>query len=244
MAEQRGFDGRDIGEQYAREERTRRNILEILERRTEGPVQMLEVSSSLPPEGGKMNYNDDCLSLLENVVRDRKLLDLFAGSQSTRSFFDERDTHTTVTSVDITPGRADYTVSVADIAQHIEPEKQFACVLALGAHPGFMNFSDIERFLEDDGYFVTGGDSEMFEKFEKSFFSQGGQASPDELQSPYTQDLERASHYFHPVLIVKVNDIRGWYQEYFKEKGIVARVDKTYVFWRKGGMSSSTEMPF
>lgn len=236
MGEKRGSDARDTDQEHGHDEQTRQQILEILERRVEGPLRMLEIASQLPPQEGKMNYNDDFLSLLEGLVRDNQLLDLFAGSQSTRAFFDERDIHTFVTSVDIIPGRADYTVSVADIAQHIEPKKQFACVLALGAHPGFMNFADIERFLEDDGYFVTGGSDEMFEKFEKPFFSQGGRVSPDELQSLYMRDLERTSHYFHPVLIVKVNDIRGWFQEYFAQRGIKARIDKMYVFWRKGAM--------
>ncbi len=238
MREGENFDGHPFDQGPVRGENARQSVLERLEQKTEGPLQTIEIASQFPPQEGKMNYNDDCLSLLQNVVRDGQLLDLFAGSQSTRSFFHERDTHTAVTSVDITPGRADYTVSVADIAQHIQPEKQFACVLALGAHPGFMNFADIERFLEDDGYFVTGGSHEQFEKFDEPFFFQKGVISPELAQSAYVQDLERASQYFHPVLIVKVNDIRGWYQDYFAQKGIKARVDQTYVFWRKGGMSS------
>ena len=218
------------------DEQIRQRILEKLERREEGSFEMMEVASRFPPEQGEMNYNDDLLSLLKGVVSKKQVLDIFAGSQSTRAFFEREGVATSVTSVDITPGRTDLTVSVADLAEHLTPEKQFVCILSLGAHPGFTKFEDIERFLTDDGYFVTGGSHEQFEKFDERFFQ--GDFSPEAAQSPYGKELIKTAEYFHPVLMVKVNDIRGWYAEYFAQKGLTIRVDQTYVFWKKGAMPS------
>lgn len=208
-------------------------INELREGAETWPPPIYEVRSKYFADNELMNYNDDILALLREIATGHQVLDIFAGTNKTREFYEREGVETSVTTVDITPGRADIAIDVAQIAEVIPPQKQFHLVLAFGAHPGYTKYDVIRDLLDDDGYFVTGGSDEMFQAHDLPFIS-NRQVTAD---GPYDKELERIAREFHPVMVVKVRGIHGWYKDVLKnDKNPEGTENSTYVVWRKGEM--------
>ena len=194
------------------------------------PLDILEVRSRHFATEVRMNYNDDFLDVLKPFVGGEKVLDIFAGSQKTREFYEQEGLPVSVTSVDVTPGRADLAIDVAEIAKHIKPERQFAFVFSFGGHPGFTDYEAIRDLLKDDGCLVTGASEEMFSAHELPALTIGEARG----QGPYEDELREILKRFHPVATVRVRGIRGWYGPTIADKdNPEGAQDKVYVLWRK-----------
>jgi len=198
-------------------------LVEILrkEPKESKEIDKLKIQAKIFVEKDKLNWHDDFLGLIEPKIKDSEILDLFCGSNSIKDYSNERKLNAKVTGVDISSEKADIKADAAEIERFIPPEKQFDIIFELGGVPGVVKTEVIEKYLKDDGLFVTAASSEVFREQIGRVFK-NPQAS---YQGQYSDETKEFFKYFQPMVNVEVKG-----KESFLPKKLI---DDVYVVWKK-----------
>lgn len=180
-----------------------------------------------------MNHHDDVYGLIARLVSENnpriRALDLFAGGQAGKRRFEHEAPGSVMTSVDILPGRTDVSFDVRELDRYFDRGQEFSAIFLIGMVPGSINHAQIKKILNDTGIVVTGGSKDIFDNHEARMLN--GEVL-DESDRFDAENL-RMSEYFEPIMAIRVNDVKGYYADFLKGKGIKPTLDFGYVLWRK-----------
>jgi hypothetical protein len=204
----------------------RERLAEILRREPKElkEIEKLEIQSKIFVEKDKLNWHDDFLGLIESELKDSKILDLFCGSNSIKEYSRKKNLKAEVIGVDISSERADIKANAAEIEKFIPPEKQFNIIFDLGGVPKVVKTEVIEKYLKDEGLFITSSSSEMFrEQIDEVL--KNPQSS---CQGTYSEETKEFLKYFQPIVSVEVKGKKN-----FLSKKLM---DDVYIIWKKREM--------
>lgn len=195
-------------------------IFEILEKSGKegakpGKPEKFEIQAQIPVEKEKLNWHDNFLSLMEEEFQNKKILDLFCGSNSIKKYFQRKGLKGEVLGVDISSQEADIKTDVAQIDKIIPPEKQFDIVCSFGAVPGVANYETIKNYLKDDGLFISQSSDTIFYE----------DILPNLEKPKKGTEVEKQLQAFYPVVIVEIKNVK----DFLSEKPS----NDVYIIWRK-----------
>ncbi|HUC96153.1 MAG TPA: class I SAM-dependent methyltransferase [Candidatus Saccharimonadales bacterium] len=167
------------------------------------------------------------LYLFEPMLRKKKVLDLFCGTNPIKQFSEQNHTEASVTGIDNSETNiyCDVRSDVIDLPKIIKPNCQFDIITSFGGTRS-ENFSDDYNYLNKNGLLVHG--------YSSGFFTDNGiEAQLDgseKIQNQWTKELLK---YFQPIIIVKVNGIHLIIHWPSQKDQLETDEDMVYIIFRK-----------
>ena len=178
-------------------------MINILHNNTESKnrIEKISFKTSRTEKIHKRESNYAFLYLFEPILRNKKVLDLFCGTNSIKQFSKQNHTKATVTGVDNSETNTfcDVRSDVMGLPRIIKPNGQFDIITSFGGTRS-ENFSDDYNYLKKDGLLVHGYSSSFFTNNEIEAKLDGS----EETQNKWIKELLK---YFQPIVIIMINDI-------------------------------------
>lgn len=149
----------------------------------------------------KRESNYAFLYLFEPVMRQKKILDLFCGTNSIKQFSEQNHTKTNVTGVDNskTNTYCDIKSDVIDLPKILKPNNQFDIVTSFGGTMSENYFNDY-NYLKKNGLLVHG--------YSQSFFTDESIEAQLEYNGKVKDKwITELLKYFQPIVIISVKNI-------------------------------------
>lgn len=183
-------------------------IFEILDRKPEEikKPEKFEIQATIPVEKEKLNWHDNFLALMEPKIKNKKILDLFCGSNSIKRYFQEKKIPGEVIGIDNTTKQADIKADVAEIEKVLPAEKQFDIICSFGGVPGVINYEKIKNYLKDDGYFITQSSDQIF--YENILPVLENKEKTD--LSDFSLETKKNIEQFQPVVIIEMQGVKDF----------------------------------
>ncbi|MEI7690387.1 MAG: hypothetical protein WCI63_02070 [bacterium] len=163
------------------------------------------------------------LHLVEPLLRDKNVLDLFCGTNSLKQFSEQRNLGTTVTGVD--NGRDniynDIESDVINLPTVLPPDGQFDIVTSFGGTES-ENYSNDCQYLKENGLLILGYSDSAFKESLGSQLGVEGGGKPEQLY-----------RYFRPVAQINVNGIHVIADWPGQERPIDFKNNMVYLVLRK-----------
>jgi hypothetical protein len=185
------------------EKKIQKELIDILYKCPEqkNQIEIISIKTDRTERIHKLESNYAFLYLFEPILRKKKVLDLFCGTNSIKQFSKQNHTETRVTGVDNSEmnTHCDVKSDVVDLPRIIKPNGQFDIVTSFGGTKS-ENFSDDYNYLNKGGLLVHG--------YSSSFFIDNGiEAQLDCSEKAKNKWVIELLKYFQPITIMKVNGI-------------------------------------
>jgi hypothetical protein len=165
--------------------------------------------------------------LIEPLLQNKKILDLFCGTNSIKQFSIQNHTKTCVTGVDNSETNkfCDIRSNVINLPKVLKPQFHFDIITSFGG-TNSENYSDNYDYLKKDGLLIHG--------YSKQFFKDNNIESQlicDKTKK--NKNINELLKYFQPIVIININGIHQIINWPSQNKPIDLIADMTYLIFQK-----------
>lgn len=168
------------------------------------------------------------LRLIEPLLKGKKVLDLFCGTNSIKQFSAQKNTNAIVTGVDNseTNTYCDIKSDVIDLPKVLKPRCQFDIITSFGG-TNSESYSDDFDYLDRDGILIHG--------YSKSFFvdSDINKQLNNDKRTKKNKQISWLLKYFQPIIIIKVKGVHLIIKWPSQNEQLNIDEDMVYLIFRK-----------
>ena len=168
------------------------------------------------------------LKLIEPLLKGKKVLDLFCGTNSIKQFSAQNNTNAIVTGVDnsATNTYCDIKSDVIDLPKVLKPRCQFDIIASFGG-TNSENYSDDYNYLDREGILIHG--------YSDSFFIDNdiNRQLNNDKKTKKSKQITKLLKYFQPIIIINVKGVHQIIKWPSQNEQLNIDEDIVYLIFRK-----------